>query len=57
MFSCEFSEISKNVFFHKSPPVAASGITSFSKWIHITQDFISSIFELHGPKVGGKEKV
>ena len=25
MFSCEFYEIFKNTFFHRSPPVAASG--------------------------------
>ena len=24
MFSCEFSEIFKNTFFHETPPVAAS---------------------------------
>ena len=24
VFSCEFCEISKNTFFHKTPPVAAS---------------------------------
>ena len=26
MFSCEFCEISKNTFFYRTPPVAASGI-------------------------------
>ena len=27
VFSCEFGKISKNIFFHKTPPVAASGST------------------------------
>ena len=31
VFCCEFSEISKNTFLHRTPLVAASGISSFSR--------------------------
>ena len=29
VFSCEFCEISKNTFFYRTPPVAASDITDY----------------------------
>ena len=29
MFSCEFCDISKNTFLHRTPPVAASTVTSY----------------------------
>ena len=31
LFPCEFCEIFKNSFFHRTPPVAASGIGSISR--------------------------
>ena len=33
MFTGEFCEISKNTFFPRTPPVAASGITDIVNWI------------------------
>ena len=29
VFSCEFCEISKNIFFHRTPPVAASSLSKY----------------------------
>ena len=42
MFSCEFCEISKSTFSHRTPPVAASEISIFwlskiTKWLAITK--------------------
>ena len=33
VFSCEFCEISKNTFFYRTPPVAASAGNSFHCWV------------------------
>ena len=38
MFSCEFSEISKNTFSHKIPPMTAS--VSSEKWFQVVAFFI-----------------
>ena len=38
VFSCEFCEISRNTFSYKIPPVAASGMKSFS-CSEISSDF------------------
>ena len=36
MFSCEFSEISKNIFSYRTPPVAASTMRDQS-WINVIE--------------------
>ena len=39
VFSCEFCEISKNTFFHRTPLVAASGsFTSILQWPQVIRD-------------------
>ena len=37
MFSCEFCEISKNTFFHRTPLVAASAFQTFDKMNNLDQ--------------------
>ena len=37
VFSCEFSEISKNTFFYRTPPVAASGKSCLKKFRQFTE--------------------
>ena len=44
VFSCEFWKISKNTFFYKTPPVAASGVASFMIWRKPKLDVKISIF-------------
>ena len=39
MFSCEFCEISKNTFFHRTPPVASSVFILISA-LNLTYNFI-----------------
>ena len=45
VFSCEFWKISKNAFFYKTPPVAASGVASFMIWRKPKLDVKISIFD------------
>ena len=45
VFSCEFWKISKNTFFYKTPPVAASGVASFMIWRKPKLDVKISIFD------------
>ena len=46
LLSCEFCEISKNTFSHRTPPVAASGIwllESINRFLTIMYDLINNI--------------
>ena len=42
MFSCEFCEISKNTFFYRTPPVAAS-----VSWERSQEDMLKHVSEYH----------
>ena len=56
VFSCEFCEISKNTFFQKTPPVAASELSESSKnaLIQIVPMLFSFIAFLQVQKDTGK---